>query len=517
MKKISSKEKIFMSTTATSKIITMVGSTNPPSLIALFGGSLGERKSAISDLSNDLFSAGLNIIDFNARRYLSENDLLQPLIQQIVTELKSQSDTSGASADLVNRINESAPALNSTHLTSENRIELIHQFDSALKQLAAITLQKKPLVVIVQGLERAPAGSFMSISEFISDYLNISRFVFVVSAGEELLNNELKNSNSTISKDDFLEDIFNNVVVLDEARTEISKTPPIVDKQKSNSLPPPVGLEVQSGSDLMAQRKGRRITPKHSGKTGSRIFKVRELSGKKASIRKKISSKKRIIKKSVPKGVKKFKAIDKGSNLNQFLNPIKKGDIFAVKKFWNNVSELKYEEFTTLVEKIIKEIISGDSRIRATAITALASISKGVSWEMPPDVMDRALIMTGDGSKVVRDAAAEAIKEMTEAGVEKSTQGTPQSQTKMSKNTNSMELTELDTDSMLGKSSGSIGSMALGSGSGGVKVMGAQNTGISSAPTFEISKEVPSFKKEKSPPKFTAVSNKKPKFKIAKE
>jgi hypothetical protein len=59
--------------------------------------------------------------------------------------------------------------------------------------------------------------------------------------------------------------------------------------------------------------------------------------------------------------------------------------------------------------------------------------------------------------------------------------------------------------------------MALGSGSGGVKVMGAQNTGISSAPTFEISKEVPSFKKEKSPPKFTAVSNKKPKFKIAKE
>tara|TARA_B110000438_G_scaffold235895_1_gene232813 strand:+ start:2810 stop:4363 length:1554 start_codon:yes stop_codon:yes gene_type:complete len=517
MKKKSSKEKKPMSTTATSKIIKMVGSTNPPSLVALFGGSLGERKAAISDLANDLFSAGLNIIDFNARRYLSENDLLQPLIQQIVTELKSQSDTSGASADLVNRINESAPALNSTHLTSENRIELIHQFDSALKQLAAITLQKKPLVVIVQGLERAPAGSFISISEFISDYLNISRFVFVVSAGEELLDNELKNSNSTMSKDDFLEDIFSNVVTLDEARTEISKTSPIVDKQKSNSLSPPVGLEVQSGSDLMAQRKGRRITPKNSGKTGSRIFKVRELSGKKASIRKNVSSKKRIIKKSVTKGVKKFKAIDKGMNLNQFLNPIKKGDIFAVKKFWNKVSELKYEEFTELVGNIIKEIISGDSRIRATAITALASISKGVSWEMPPDVMDRALIMTGDGSKVVRDAAAEAIKEMTEAGVEKSTQGTPQSQTKMSKNTSSMELTELDTDSMLGKSSGSIGSMALGSGSGGVKVMGGQNTGITSAPTFEISKEVPSFKEEKTPPKFTAVSNKKPKFKIAKE
>ena len=174
MKNIELKEEILMSTAATTKIIKMVGSTNPPSLVALLGGSLGERKAAISDLANDLFSAGLNIIDFNARRYLSENDLLQPLIQQIVTELKSKSDTSGANADLVNRINESDPALNSTHLTSENRIELIHQFDSALKQLAAINLQKKPLIVIIQGLERAPVGSFMSISEFISDYLNLS-------------------------------------------------------------------------------------------------------------------------------------------------------------------------------------------------------------------------------------------------------------------------------------------------------------------------------------------------------
>jgi hypothetical protein len=276
----------------------------------------------------------------------------------------------------------------------------------------------------------------------------------------------------------------------------------------------------------MAKRKGRSVAPKNSGKPSSRIFKVRELSGKKASIRKNAPPKKRIIKKSKKKGVKKFKAIDNETNLDKFINPIKKGDIFAVKKFWNEVNQLKYEEFTDLVEKIIKEIISGDSRIRATAIMALASISKGVSWEMPPDVMDRALIMTGDGSKVVRDAAAEAIKEMTEAGVEKSTQEPQQNQTKINKNTSSMELAELDTDSMLGTSS-SIGSMALGSGSGGVKVMGGESTGISTAPTFELSKEVPSFKEEKKPPKFTAVkdkppkfnavSNKKPKFKIAKE
>ena len=116
---------------------------------------------------------------------------------------------------------------------------------------------------------------------------------------------------------------------------------------------------------------------------------------------------------------------------------------------------------------------------------------------------------------------------MTDSGNEKTTRKPQQTQTKISKNTSSMELAELDTDSMLGTSSSSIGSMALGSSSGGVKVMGGQNAGIRSAPTFELSKEVPSFKDEKKPPqftpvsdkktKFTAVSNKKPKFKIAKD
>ncbi len=42
--------------------------------------------------------------------------------------------------------------------------------------------------------------------------------------------------------------------------------------------------------------------------------------------------------------------------------------------------------------------------------------------------------------------------------------------------------------------------MSLGNGSGGVKVMGEQSAGISSAPTFELSKDVPSFKEEKALP-----------------
>jgi hypothetical protein len=501
-----------MTTVATAKIIKLAGSSNPPSLIALYGSTLGERKTAMSDLQNDLFGAGLSIIDFNARRYLSDNDLSQPLVQQIVTELKSNTDTTGATADLVNRINESAAAAISTHLTSENRIELIHQFDSSMKKLSAISLQKKPLVILVQGLERAPTGAFMAISDFIANYLNIHKFMFIVSVGEDLLKNELNSSNTNMSPDEFLEDIFSSVVTFDE--TAPTTPEPIPELNNDDLFAPPVGLEVESGTDIIAKRKGGRIIPKNTSKPKSRIFKVRELSGKKTTIKKGRGVPRKIIKKAPAAIPKKFKAIGKKkNNFNQFMDPILKADVFSVKKFWGKVSSLAYKEFTQLVNMILKETTNRDSRIRATAITALASIAKGVSWEMPPDVMDRALILTSDGSNEVKDAAAEAIREMNEAGVEKTPQFTPTPETKKKKSNSSMELNELDADSMLGTGTNSIGSLSIGSGSGGVKVMGGETAGISSAPTFEMSKDIPSFNEEKKPAQFKAVSDKPTKFK----
>ena len=510
-----------MTTVATAKIIKLVGSANPPSLVALYGGSLGERKTTMSDLENDLYGAGLSVIDFNARRYLSENDLSMPLVQQIITELRSNADTTGATADLVKSINESAPAAISTHLTSENRVELIHQFDSAMKKLASISLQKKPLVVLVQGMERAPSGAFMAISDFMANYLNIHKFMFVVSVGEDLLKNELSASNTNLSPEDFLEDIFSAVVTFDETAPATVETQTPVPKpveDNSDLFAPPVGLEVESGADLAAKRKGG-ILPKNKGKPQSRVFKVRELSGKKTTIKKGNTTRK-VIKKSVNKGPKKFKAIGKKSaNLNEYIGPILKADIFTVKKFWSKASNLNYEAFTKLVKLVLKETSNRDSRIRATAIIALASIAKGVSWEMPPEVMDQALILTGDGSKEVKDAAAEAIKEMNQAGVDKKPQFKSASETKTTDKKNSMELGELDTDSMLGTGSSSIGSLSLGSGSGGVKVMGGTTSGISNAPTFEESTSLPSFEEEKKVPQFKPKKEEKkvPQFKPKEE
>ena len=71
-----------MSTATTAKIISQAGKVNPPSLVALYGGTLGERKAAITEIENDLQAVGLNIIEFNARRYLSENDLCYHLFNK---------------------------------------------------------------------------------------------------------------------------------------------------------------------------------------------------------------------------------------------------------------------------------------------------------------------------------------------------------------------------------------------------------------------------------------------------
>ena len=161
----------------------------------------------------------------------------------------------------------------------------------------------------------------------------------------------------------------------------------------------------------------------------------------------------------------KFKPVSANKSA-QFLKSVRASDIFAAKKFWSKANDLSYDEFSDVVNSILKEASNNDSRVRATAITGLASIAKGVSWEMPSEVMDRALIMTGDGSKEVKDAAADAIKEMNEAGVEKSPGNSPSSTEATTSGT--MELSELDTDSMLGKTSGSVASMSIGSGTGGV-------------------------------------------------
>ena len=484
-----------MSTATTAKIISQAGKANPPSLVALYGGTLGERKSAITEIENDLQAVGLNIIEFNARRYLSENDLCLPLVQQIVTELKVNAGSNGTTSDLVNRINESAPVILSTNLSSENRVEMIHQFDSSMKKLAAISIQKKPLVITLQGIERAVSGSFTKISEFISNYFNINGFMFIISVGKENLEKELLEANVNISSDDFLEDTYDFVAEFGAANQVVNDNKK--ETKSEDFFKPPVGLEVESGAAIAAKRKGRPI-PSAPVKKSSSGFKVRELAGKKATIRKNKPMRKVVRKVSPQKKAVKFKAVNANKNAS-FLKAVQSSDIFAAKKFWSKANSLSYQEFTNVVNSILKEASNKDSRVRATAITGLASIAKGVSWEMPAEVMDRALIMTGDGSKEVKDAAADAIKEMNSAGVEKGPSGN-QTTTDSANTSESMELNELDTDSMLGNNSGSVASMSIGSGAGGgVKVMGGSESNFGSAPTFKMTEDIPSIKKDNVP------------------
>jgi len=517
-----------MSTAAITKIIKLAGSKNPSGSIAIYGGTIGDRKATINGIQNDLYKSGLNVVEFNARRYLSENDLSQPLIQQLITELKTSAGSSGATADLVKSINDSAPATNSTHLSSDNRIELIHLFDSSLKKLAAMAIRKKPLIILIQGLERANLGSLTGLSDFVSDYLNIHGFLFIISVGEDILEKELSSINSSLTNKDYLEDVFTNIVEInEEINEEITKESEVVTEELPIEKPnnddlfaPPVGLEVESGSEIASRRKGK-TTPKAPRRTSSG-FKVRELAGKKTVVKKNAIVKKRTIKKVMKKSNrKKFQpVIPKKENIDSiFLKPVQDGDLFTVKEFWGKASKLNYEEFQDIVKKIIKETDNSNSRIRATAITALASIANGVSWEMPQDIMDKALILTSDGSKEVRDSAADAIKEMNKAGIDTNSGEIQGFSSPVATTKNSGELKELDAAEMLGTESGSISSMNLGGGSGGVKMMGGpEKTVINDAPEFKVSQEVPSFQDE-TKPKFKPKDEEKktPQFKPKKE
>jgi hypothetical protein len=58
----------------------------------------------------------------------------------------------------------------------------------------------------------------------------------------------------------------------------------------------------------------------------------------------------------------------------------------------------------------------------------------------------------------------------------------------------------------------------MGTGSGGVKMMGGVDEVVGSTTTFEVSKEVPTFPIEtEAPPKFKAAEDKPPKFKAAED
>ena len=136
--------------------------------------------------------------------------------------------------------------------------------------------------------------------------------MFVVSIGEDTLQNELNSSNSPMSPDNFLEDVFSVIVTFDKTPVDVKPTTPAPVQDNEDLFVPPVGLEVESGAEI-ARRKMRKVGPKASGPPKSRIFKVRELTGKHAKIKKGTGPKKRIIKKAKKSAAKPklFKPVPK--------------------------------------------------------------------------------------------------------------------------------------------------------------------------------------------------------------
>ena len=98
-------------------------------------------------------------------------------------------------------------------------------------------------------MERTPVGTFTSISDFMANYLDIHKFMFVVSIGEEFLQNELNNGNTNMSPEDFLEDIFSSVVTFEEPAKKVPEPKPIAN-DNDDLFAPPVGLICRSSQPL---------------------------------------------------------------------------------------------------------------------------------------------------------------------------------------------------------------------------------------------------------------------------
>ena len=84
--------------------------------------------------------------------------------------------------------------------------------------------------------------------------------MFVISIGEDILNNDLNSTNASLEAKDFLDDTFSLTVTFEEPKIE-QNTPTKIEKS-DDLFTPPQGLEVESGSDIVAKRKGKRSIPR---------------------------------------------------------------------------------------------------------------------------------------------------------------------------------------------------------------------------------------------------------------
>jgi hypothetical protein len=267
------------------------------------------------------------------------------------------------------------------------------------------------------------------------------------------------------------------------------------------------GLDSESGADIASRRQSAGLD-RHGDKIPhNRVFKVRELTGRKAHLQqgeegmepappRKVSIRKRksaARKRKVRRARKQPAGEELGVSVKSLLKPVLAGDYLAAKELWTKIPELPPDELDELVELYVEETKNRSQRVRATAATALGAMARAIDFEMPSGVIDALLILTNDAVKDVKDAAVAAMREIKDNSSEPA------------------------FEHGVG---GSVPSFTpVNTGSPTVRESGADLPTFmpvdDDAPTFKAVADEPSFEAvDEDVPVFQAVEDKKPKFKV---
>ena len=149
-------------------------------------------------------------------------------------------------------------------------------------------------------------------------------------------------------------------------------------------------LVMESGAEISARRK-----------RAKKVIKTRVRKGKKV-----------VKKRSKINKLKK----DKGMKLDKCLEPVLGGDTFASRELWKEIPNLNEREINDLLHKLVEHTNDRNARIRASAALAISAIAQTISRKVDDQTVDSLLVLTSDGVKEVREAAAEALSIATKFG-----------------------------------------------------------------------------------------------------
>ena len=280
------------------------------------------------------------------------------------------------------------------------------------------------------------------------------------------------------------------------------------------------GLDSESGADIASRRQSAGLDRPVDKMPRNRVFKVRELTGRKAHLqqgeegmeparprkvsihKRKSAARKRKVRK-VRRAREQPAGEELGVSVKSLLKPVLAGDYLAAKELWTKIPELPPGELDELVELYVEETKNRSQRVRATAATALGAVARAINFEMPAGVMDALLILTNDAVKDVKDAAVAAMREIkgnsSEPAFEHGVGGSVPS------------FTPVDTGSPTVRESGADLPTFMP-----VDDDAPTFKAVADEPSFEaVDEDVPVFQPvEDDAPKFEAVKDEQPKFKV---